>query len=102
MNKKAQVGTTGNSGGSEKCDGRPMGRDLLLVKIIFALVGISMVLAYSLDPSRAQRSHDPNGGLRQQQSDLQISENAKQMMERREASTLTPEAPSDAIWPIRT
>jgi hypothetical protein len=54
---------------------------MLLVKIIIVLVGISVALVYSVERGRAQRSDDPNGGPRQQQFDLQISENAKQMME---------------------
>ncbi len=81
MNKKTQDGSIENSHGSENWDGRPVGRETLLVKIIIVLVGISIALVYSVERGRAQRSDNPNGGPKQQQFDLQISENAKQMME---------------------
>src|SRR6266545_2895817 len=81
MNKKTQDGSIENSHGSENWDGRPVGRETLLVKIIIVLVGISIALVYSVERGRAQRSDNHNGGPKQQQFDLQISENAKQMME---------------------
>src|SRR5713226_8543710 len=81
MNKKTHDRPIENSRGSEKWDGRPLGREMLLVKTIIALVGISIALVYSVERGRAQRSDNPNGGPKQQQFDLQISENARQMME---------------------
>src|SRR5512132_3934203 len=53
----------------------PIGRETLLVKIIFVLIGISVAMIFSVDRSRAQR---PEG---QQGFDRQISDNAKGMLE---------------------
>ena len=80
MNKKTQDGTTENEGGSEKRGSLRVGREMLLVKIIIVLVGISVALFYSLDRSRAQRADDRSRSQKEQGFDLQISENAKQMM----------------------
>src|SRR5713226_7837556 len=81
MNKKTHNRSIENSRGSEKWDGRPFGREMLLVKIIIVPVGISIALVYSVERGRVQRSDNPYGGPRPQQFDLQISENARQMME---------------------
>src|SRR5438046_1194595 len=81
MNKKTQDGSIKNSHESEKWDGLLFGRKMLLVKLITVLAGISIALVYSAERGRAQRSDNPNGGPKQQQFDLQISENAKQMIE---------------------
>ena len=78
---KTQDGSMENTAGSEKWDGLPIGRKMLLLKIIIVLVGISIALVYSLDPSRAQRSDDQSRSQQEQGFDRQISENAKQMME---------------------
>jgi hypothetical protein len=74
MNKKAEGGSLENS------RGRNPG-EMLLVKIIVVLVGISIALVYSVERGRAQRSDEPDRGPKQQQFDRQISDNAKQMIE---------------------
>jgi hypothetical protein len=77
----SQNGSTEDKGGSENQGGVPAGREMLLVKIFILLVGISIALVYSLAPSLAQRSDAPSRAQKEQRFDLQISENAKQMME---------------------
>ena len=74
MNKKAEGGSLENS------RGRKPG-EMLLMKIIVVLVGISIALVYSVERGRAQRSDEPDRGPKQQQFDRQISDNAKQMIE---------------------
>ena len=81
MNKRTQAHSTENDRGSAKSSSRPLGGEMLLVKIIIVLVGISIALVYSVDRSHAQRSDDRSRDQKQQGFDQQISENAKQMME---------------------
>jgi hypothetical protein len=81
MIKKIQDESIENTVGSEKRDGLPIRQKMFLVKLIIVLAGISIALVYSLDPSRAQRADDSSRGQKEQRFDLQISENAKQMME---------------------
>ncbi|HKE59174.1 MAG TPA: hypothetical protein VKB46_20840, partial [Pyrinomonadaceae bacterium] len=80
MNKKTKDKSTTHDE-SDKCGAVPVRRERLLVKIIIVLFGISIALFYSFGPSRAQRSGDRSLNQSQQRFDLQISENAKQMME---------------------
>jgi len=72
MNEKTEGGSIENS---------RRRREVLLAKIIIALVGISVALVYSVERGRAQRSDDSDRGPKQQQFDRQISDNAKQMFE---------------------
>jgi len=81
MSKKTQDESTENKGGSEQSGGRPVWREMLLMKILIMLVGISTALVYLDDRGQAQRADDRAHAQKQQGFDLQISENAKQMME---------------------
>ena len=81
MNKQTEDGSIENRSGREKWDRRPIRKNMLMVKIIIVLVGISISLVYSVERGRAQRSDNPSVGPKQQQFDLQISDNAKQMIE---------------------
>lgn len=60
---------------------RPIGRELLLLRIIAVLVAATIALVYSVDHSRAQRSDDRGQDQKALGFDRQISENAKQMMD---------------------
>ena len=61
--------------------GLPVRSQMLLVKIIILLVGLSTALVYSSAWGRAQQSEDRSRRQREQGFDRQISENARKMME---------------------
>jgi len=81
MNQEKPDGLTRSAGESQKGGDRPMGREMLLVKIGILLVCISIALVYSVSRSHAQRSDDRSRDQKQRGFDRQISENARQMME---------------------
>ena len=60
----------------ERANGSQVRREMLLLKIIVVLVGISIALVYSFDRTRAQRHQGQQG------FDRQIGDNAKEMFER--------------------
>src|SRR5436190_18405884 len=81
MSKKTKGASIENSRGRQKWHGPAIGREMLLVKIVIVLAGLSIALVGSVERGRAQRADNPNAKSKQQQFDLQISEHARQMIE---------------------